>query len=1009
MTPILGWGQKSGTLALQKGDSLAYAAQYDSANFFYKQATRLFNQEKNWDKKVTALYAISSNKTSQGNIDEAEQYLDKARTIAQHYLTKSHIFHTKYLYQKGRIAETKAKYDSALTYYHKASDLANSSSSDKSLEWQIKVLAGTGEVYIAKGKYDLASQKLDRAEALYHQFQLYKPRILSRIYNSHGTAFKNLGQYKKSLEYYIESLEIDRQTLPRHHPELAKSNNNIAIIYFYQSDYQRALDHMKNAVKVLTNFHGENHRLVARGYNNIGIVYSEIGELEKATEYLKKTLRVRKNILGKEHPEIAIGHQNLGAIYYDRGKYEQAINHYKKAQAIHLKHFPEGHPELGNVYANLGQAYNAKGDYKKALDFYHKDLDINLDLLGAEHPFIGDTYAKIGETYAHNNNYTKALSYYERAVSIFVSNYSQEISLGEIALEEVLYPAKLLETLRLKSQAIKQHADKSDEPLSLLDQSLQTYLQAVQLINKLQKSYKREGSKFLLRNRTSELYHQGFQTAFRLYQRTGNTDYKEYAFYFVGQSQSQILLEEMQKDVAQSFANIPDSLIAREAALRTKLTTLQQQLSSSAQNPQQTDSTKRFALEDSLFHLQKALSNHTKTLESSYPKYYRHKYQPLITRASEIQEKFLAPQKTAIQYFFSEEALYAFIITSNDFQLRKLSTDSLLSQKVKAYRNVITETSSASDFSSKSHALYKQLIEPIEDAIEGTKLLIIPDGNLHYLPFESLVSKNKKNNPSKRFHDLPYLVNDYTISYAPSANYIELYHQERPHETSKKLVAFAPVFSEISTDEKRELYPAYKRPLPSLPLSKQEVQRIEELMNSSQGFWPFQKEEETTVLIEDEATERNFKNLPLEDYRYIHLATHAYVSEENPHQSGILFSVNPEHPKDGILHASEIYNLSLNAELVTLSACKTGVGQMVNGEGIISLSRAFQYAGARNLLVSLWNVNDRATSYLMVAFYEQHQDEQSISLALQQAKEKNIAEKRYAHPKYWAPFIFIGQ
>ncbi|WP_138431063.1 CHAT domain-containing protein [Fodinibius saliphilus] len=1009
--PTCGWAQPNGLQALHKADSLSHAAHYDSANYYYKKAVPLFEKEQQWNKKASALYAISNNKSIQGNLDKAEEYLNKARAVTEQYFTQDHILNVQYLYLKAQIAVNKANYDTALTYYQQATDVVSSVNSDKRLVCQIKILAGIGETYTVKGKYDLAIQKLDRAEALYHQFQLNNPRVLSRIYNSHGTVYKKQGNYNRSLEHYLTSLQIDRKTLPDQHPELAKSYNNIAIIYYYQSDYKRALDHMKSAVRVLTGFHGRNHWLVARGYNNIGIVYSEMGELAKATEYLKKTLSVRKNILGKDHPEIAIGYQNLGAIFYDRNKYEQAIENYKKAQDIHLKHFPEGHPELANVYANLGQAYDKKGNYKKALNFYHKDLDINLDLLSKNHPFIGDTYSKIGKTYAHINNFEQALQYFERAISIFVSNYNKEIDIGEVVLKDVLYPAKLLEVLQLKGQTIKQQAAKSADYRSLLDQSLQTYLQTVQLINKLQKSYNREESKFLLRERTSVIYNEGFQTAFQLYQETGNPDYKKYAFYFATQSQSQILLEQMQKDAAQKFANIPDSLIARETNLRNKLTTLQQQLSSLAQTPKQTDSTKQLALKDSLFHLQKTLSSHNQTLEETYPKYYRLKYQPLVTKVSEIQNKFLTPQETVIQYYFSSQNLYAFTITNSTFQLWEVSTDSLLTNKVNAYRKVLTEDSSVSDFRSGSYSLYQQLIEPIKEGIDGNKLLIIPDGTLHYLPFESLVTDPQKNQNPIRFYELPYLIHDYTVSYMTSANYFELYHQEQTGKSapSKEFLAFAPVFSEISTAEKRDLYPGYNRPLPSLPLSKQEVHKVEELMSYSSGFWPFRDKKESTIFVKEEATEENFKNLPLKDYRYIHLATHAYVSEENPHQSGILFSVSPEEPKGGILHASEIYNLSLNAELVTLSACKTGVGEMAKGEGIISLSRAFQYAGARNLLVSLWNVNDRATSRLMIKFYEQYQNEESISLALQRGKKEIITKRRYAHPKYWAPFIFIGQ
>ncbi len=765
---------------------------------------------------------------------------------------------------------------------------------------------------------------------------------------------------------------------------------------------------MKNAVNVLASFHGEYHRLVAAGYNNVGIVYSEMGKLKKAIDYLEKALEIKQKVLGKEHPDIAIGYQNIGAIYYDLGNYEQAIAYYKQSESLHLKRFPDGHPELANVYANIGQAYMQKEEYRKALNYYQKDLDINEDLLDSGHPFIGDTYTKIGETYSHINNFEMALTFYSRAIDIYAPDFSQEGSPQAIPVENIIYPAKLLETLRLKAEVFRKKATQTGEQQPL-EKSLQTYIQSVRLVNELQHSYSREGSKFLLRERTAGMYRKAFETAYQLYQETEDTTYKEYAFYFASQSQNQILMEQLQKEEAESFAYIPDSLINREKKMRSQLTQIQQELTGLAENPQQSDSTKRFSLQDSLFHLRNKLDNHIQSLESSYPRYYRLKYNPVVVRASDLQQEFLSDRQTIIRYFFGQDALFALIVTDNSFHIRKLPADSL-EQKIKNYRAAITETSSPQAFSEKSHALYTHLLQPVENLIQGDQLLIIPDGILHYLPFESLVSRKTGNSKNAAFHNLPYLLKQFAVSYIPSAGYLRLYRQFKSSKSQKQFLGFAPGFSSVSSSEE-ERYPHFDRPLSSLPLSRQEVQEISSLMNNSNGFWSFLNSgnDKTITFVGSTATEESFKKQTLQDFRYIHLATHAYISEESPGQSGILFADSENRQEDGTLYASEIYNLSLNAKLVVLSACKTGIGQIAEGEGIMSLSRAFQYAGAQNLLVSLWNVDDRATARLMTTFYEQHLENSSISSSMQTAKETIITEKRYAHPKYWAPFIFIGQ
>jgi CHAT domain-containing protein len=471
------------------------------------------------------------------------------------------------------------------------------------------------------------------------------------------------------------------------------------------------------------------------------------------------------------------------------------------------------------------------------------------------------------------------------------------------------------------------------------------------------------------------------------------------------------LFEQAQKLNARDLAQIPDSLIDKERDLQSRLTDLHTQISDLAGAPQQADSLQRIALRDSLFETRKKLDQHIQHLETSYPKYYELKYKPVVTRASEIQQDILLRNQVMVSYFFGEETLYALVISKDSFEIRELTTDSLSQQDIQKYRDLILNSSSTTAFAEKSHQLYNKLINPISDLISGKNLLIVPDGILHYLPFESLVTNAVSDLNSVRYHNLSYLIQDYAISYAPSAGYLHLSNQKDNPDTKRQLVGFAPGFSEVSSSEKRNIYPDYERSVLSLPFSKREVEELGELFNNDSGFWSFlfSSSNPADTYVGSTASEEMFKNVSLENYRYIHLATHAYVSEEDPEQSGILFAVPQNSKEDGVLHASEIYNLHLNTYLVTLSACETGIGTIAEGEGMMSLSRAFQYAGAQNLLVSLWKVSDRSTSELMLAFYKLNQQKNAISTALREAKINMINEGQYSHPKYWAPFVLIGQ
>lgn len=1011
LLPLIGWSQnnvQSASYLFQQADSLRHAAQLDSSNLYFQRAENLFAKADNRLEQAQALYKLSLNTSDQGDLDKASQYLEDALSLHRAQQSNDTIFQIKYYHQKGIIAEARAEYEIALKWYENGIQLAETS--DDYIGQIIRLITSIGDVNIAKGNYEIALKKFTKAQELYFQKRLEDQPLLSRIYNSYGMLYKNKGEWSKARKYFRKSLEIDKRILPSPHPKLAKTNNNLAIIYYYQSDYQHSLEHMKNAVSVLAEFYGENHRTVAAGYNNVGVVYSEMGKLKKAADYLKKALEIKKVVLGENHPEIAIGYMNLGAIYYDMKKYDSAIKNYKTSEALHLKRFPEGHPELADVYANLGEAYKSKGSYKKALDYYHKDLSINLKLLDANHPFIGDTYSKIGETYVEIDNYEMALKYYQKALVISVKDFSRESGFQNPPLEKVAYPDLLLETLELKADALREYF-KQGSKSELLDQSLQTYLHAVELIGKLQYSYDREGSKFLLRERTVDIYRKGVETAYSLHKKTGDPEYKEYAFYFAEKSKNQILLEQIQHLNARKMANLPDSLISHERALRSRLTDLQQRLSNPEKSSQKSDSLTRIAIQDSLFQTHNKLENYIDHLESSFPKYHELKYKPVITRVSEIQQKLLSPDQTAVSYFMGNDAFFVFVVSEKAFNIRKLSSDSLTAKNIMAYRQSIQKSSSATSFAKNSYTFFRNLIKPISDLIVGDHLLIIPDGALYYLPFESLVSQNPKQSGKNQFRNLPYLINDYTISYAPSAGYLELNHQQLPTKEQKQLVGFAPVFSDVSTSKKRNLYPNFERPVSSLPLSLHEVKKLGTLFNNPDGFWSFLKpqKEEADIFTKSKATESAFKNLPLENYRYIHLATHAFMLEEEPEKSGILFAAPNTQKEDGTLYASEIYNLQLNARLVTLSACNTGIGSLAQGEGIMSLSRAFQYAGAKNLLVSLWGVDDRSTAELIIDFYKLNQEKEGMPDALREAKINMIQKTQYAHPKYWAPFTLIGQ
>jgi len=308
------------------------------------------------------------------------------------------------------------------------------------------------------------------------------------------------------------------------------------------------------------------------------------------------------------------------------------------------------------------------------------------------------------------------------------------------------------------------------------------------------------------------------------------------------------------------------------------------------------------------------------------------------------------------------------------------------------------------------------LFKPIEKDVRASKaLIVVPDGTLSYLPFEALVTTSGHSKPT-------YLAEKFAIVYGPSASaLVTVDAMNRQIMPRRELLAFGdPVItiangyrktgsespssesvSKLHRSSPGEDYAERGFSLARLPYTRDEVLGI------GKFFPPDQRQ----LYLGADAREETVKSEKLDDFRYIHFATHGFLDESHPGRSGILLSRAPESNEDGILQAGEIMRLKLNADIVTLSACSTGLGKLVTGEGILGLTRAFFYAGARNVVVSLWNVNDSATATLMESFYRNLRRGLTKSEALHRAKLSILhnSQLSWRHPYFWAGFVLEGQ
>jgi CHAT domain-containing protein len=411
------------------------------------------------------------------------------------------------------------------------------------------------------------------------------------------------------------------------------------------------------------------------------------------------------------------------------------------------------------------------------------------------------------------------------------------------------------------------------------------------------------------------------------------------------------------------------------------------------------------------FHLEVRQSN---------PHYASVRY-PEPIRVQDIQSRLLDEHTALIEYLLGEKRSLVWVVTKDRVRAAVLPPSKQIEEQVATYRRVLAERvsaltlhSSLAEISARGGSLYRSIFSVIENDLSSSRtVIIVPDGTLAYLPFEALVTRFGHGRPA-------YLAEKFSVVYGPSASaLVSVQAMTREGAWPKTLLAFGdpttipdPALAEKASapnhDTSRlrnglpaEDYAERGFSLAPLPYAREEVQAIGRLFPASQR----------QLYVGSEAREEHVKSENLRGYRFIHFATHGFLDEAKPGRSGILLSRAPDSSEDGILQVGEIMRLKLKADLVTLSACSTGLGKLVHGEGVLGLTRAFFYSGAANVAVSLWNVNDSATASLMEAFYRNLNHGMTKSEAMRQAKLSLLRGSRqlWQHPYFWAAFIVEGQ
>ncbi|MCB0836465.1 MAG: CHAT domain-containing protein, partial [Bacteroidetes bacterium] len=519
--------------------------------------------------------------------------------------------------------------------------------------------------------------------------------------------------------------------------------------------------------------------------------------------------------------------------------------------------------------------------------------------------------------------------------------------------------------------------------------TFETIQLAVTLSDSLNQDYQSEGTQKIFQEKNRELYEMAISTAFDLYEATGNREVLYQAFEWTEKSKSALLTAHIRQNEALLYAGVDTAMQKELFEVNRWRTFYANQINLAKQEESSIDSERLTYWKNQKFDFNQKYDSLKRELQQRYPQYYQLAYDYGVVSIAEIQNE-LIPDQAIIEYFSGEGEWFLFAITRDSFAVYREEKGSLDAEISDVLLYIRDSGSDIKGFYHKSRGLYKTLLYPITKLIENHHLIIIPDGFLNKLPFEILLSQDTE---KRDWYSLPYLIRDFQIAYGYSST---LWWQSDKWRDEPRLQRIVP-------DAKKFLGYA---PKTDLEHTRKEVHQVATLMRGK-------------TRLGEGASKKHFLK-EASRYGIIHLATHAYINDTLPLESRLIFSMNEsnnsqarslfdhaKHPDD--LYAWELYNLNLKAQMVVLSACESGTGYLQRAEGVMSLGRAFSYAGVPSIIASLWKVGDKSTSEMMVSFYQNLLLGKTKDESLRNAKMDYLKEHpSEAHPYYWAPFIVMG-
>ena len=791
---------------------------------------------------------------------------------------------------------------------------------------------------------------------------------------------KNLlvqAEFRKSIAVFQEAINLAK-SLKLEEFE-AKALRQLSLVYWDMEDLDSFFALNEDALALarkLRFFRDESSCL-----NNIGLFHSRMDNYSQAAKYCEEALALARKIGYFRSQSDCL--TNLGVLHQDIGEYEKAFACFFEALGIDEAHTGREFVlidlnNIGTAYRKRGQTTSNLSDLREALKYFRKSLDLLKDSTDLRSKIR--VLNNIATIYSDLSEFTASLRYYNEALEIaksrndtaatssvlnnigIVYNSMGNFDQASQNLKEAIELGEKIKSNRIQWEAYFEIAN-TYKKQGFFDKAFDYYTKSIDIIEKARSSIDSEELKatFLASDKRLDAYH---QTIDLLFQRSDPDLTGEIIDYFE-RSKARAFLDSLEISKISLDQGMDPALLNKEKEISTQLEAAYRGLNDPAAG-----STGRTEIQSNIDRLEGDYERLKGSIRAADPKYADLKFPEVITRR-EIQDSLLDDTSLILAYSIGKSASYAIALCKKECLVFPLLPRKELQVKIGDYLRSISNPENQLSPSARDlgRELFNILVNPARIAA-SKKLIIIPDDLLYYFPFETLISGDN------------WLINDIDISYAPSIS---------------SLRSLKGRYTKADLKNRLDLI-AFGNPENKIEYSAVEIQKI-------QAFFPPRKRATFTGKA---ASEKSLKSRNLKEYKIIHFAAHGIIDDQKPGRSSVVLSAGDDSPEDGNLQAREIYNLALRADLVTLSACESGLGRFIRGEGIEGLNRAFFYAGASSVLMSLWAVNDQAGAYLMERFYYYLTSSSSIASALQKAKIDMIQSKEYSHPYFWAPFIVAG-